>query len=397
MRNFRKVIFWSHLVCGVTGGLIILIMSVTGVILTYEKQLIEWADTRDIRIEVPESGARMPMEALLAKVSEVEKGAPASIQVRAESNAPAALSYNGGRTVYVDPYTGAVLGEGDKGLRSFLRAVTGWHRWLGQEGAGRATGRAITGACNLAFLFIVVSGFYLWFPRVRIWQQYKNILWFRRGLTWKARDFNWHNVIGFWSLVPLFLIVLSGVVISYPWAGNLVYRVVGENPPSRPAAPPRAQVQREASPSASTGNLNQLWARAESYSNGWKSIRLRLPNSGEEPLAFTIEHGTAGQPQKRGTLTLDRKTGEIIKWEDFSSLTRGRQIRSFLRFAHTGEYFGVIGQTIAGIVSLGGAVLVWTGLALALRRFRAWKARQSKITSEAVAEIINRNKSFTDQ
>ncbi|QQS45948.1 MAG: PepSY domain-containing protein [Acidobacteriota bacterium] len=385
MKNFRKVIFWGHLLCGVIAGVIILVMSVTGVLLTYERQMLEWAETRNHRIEA--GAARMPIEALLAKVREVEKSVPASIYVKSESDAPVALSYNGGRTVYVNPYTGAVLGEGATGLRRFFRVVTDWHRWLGQEGVGRATGRAITGACNLAFLFIVVSGFYLWFPRVRTWPQFRNILWFRRGLAWKAQDFNWHNVIGFWSLIPLFIVVLSGVTISYSWAGNLVYRAVGEKPPApptRPASPPRAPGRRNESTAVSTENLNLLWARAEGYSNGWKSIRMRLPNKADEPLAFVIDHGTGGQPQKRGTLTLDRRTGETVKWETFSSLTRGRQARSFMRFAHTGEYYGIIGQTIAGIVSLGGAVLVWTGLALALRRFRAWKARQSKVVPEAL-------------
>ena len=33
------------------------------------------------------------------------------------------------------------------------------------------------------------------------------------------------------------------------------------------------------------------------------------------------------------------------------------------------------GQTLAGLVTAGGAVLVWTGLALALRRFTAWRKR----------------------
>ena len=59
------------------------------------------------------------------------------------------------------------------------------------------------------------------------------VVWFRGGLRGKARDFNWHNVIGLWCAVPLFVVVLSGVVISYPWASDLVYRVAGEAPPAR--------------------------------------------------------------------------------------------------------------------------------------------------------------------
>ena len=82
------------------------------------------------------------------------------------------------------------------------------------------------------FLFIVLSGMYLWLPRVWKWIQFKNVLWFRGGLAPKARDFNWHNVIGFWSAVPLAIVVAGAVPISYPWASNLVYRIVGDTPPA---------------------------------------------------------------------------------------------------------------------------------------------------------------------
>ena len=342
MKLFRKILFWCHLCAGVIAGIIILVMSVTGVLLTYEKQIMAWADTRNYQVTPPTPAAsRLPVETLLARARETQSGAlPTTITLRGEASAPAAFGFNGGRMIYANPYTGEILGDGAPGVRNFFHLVTDWHRWLGTEGAGRTAGKAITGVCNLAFLFIVTSGFYLWWPRSLTWVQVKNVLWFRRGLPGKARDFNWHNVIGFWSLVPLFLIVLSGVVISYPWAGNLVYRIVGENPPAQAARPPIPPTG--ASAAISTEGLNQLWARAEQQTTGWKSLTLRLPNNADAPFAFTIDHGTGGEPQKRATLTLDRKTGEVAKLEPFSSLTAGRQLRAFLRFAHTGEVGGVI-------------------------------------------------------
>ena len=51
-------------------------------------------------------------------------------------------------------------------------------------------------------------------------------MWFRGGLAGRARDWNWHNVIGFWCATPLFLIVLTGVVMSYPWANDLLWVVL---------------------------------------------------------------------------------------------------------------------------------------------------------------------------
>ncbi len=65
----------------------------------------------------------------------------------------------------MNPYTGELLGKGDQEVRKFFRVVTDWHRWLGASVESRATGRAITGASNLAFPFLVGTGFYLWWPR----------------------------------------------------------------------------------------------------------------------------------------------------------------------------------------------------------------------------------------
>ena len=59
-------------------------------------------------------------------------------------------------------------------------------------------------------------------------------------------------------------------------------------------------------------------------------------------------------------------------------------IRDRLRFAHTGEVAGLPGQLIAGLASLGAVVLGYTGLALSLRRFAAWRARRGR-PAEAVA------------
>jgi uncharacterized iron-regulated membrane protein len=274
--------------------------------------------------------------------------------------------------VFVDPYEGTMMGGGATGTRELLGAITAWHRWLGAEGEGRDTARAITGAANLAFLFLVLSGLVLWFPRRLTWTHLRAVLFTRRGLRGKARDFNWHHVLGIWSFVPLVFVVASGVVISYRWAGDLVYRVVGERPPSPPARPPArtADVASEATRSApeSLDYLDPLLERATHKIADWRTVSLTLPADGGAPVVFTIDRGTGGQPQKRATLTLDPADGAEVSWLPLSAQSPGRRARSFLRFAHTGEYFGLAGQTVAGLVSLATAVLVWTGLALAWRR-----------------------------
>src|SRR6185503_17349027 len=244
MKRLRKVIFWCHLPVGVLAGVVILIMCVTGVLLAYEKQITSWADTRGYAFAPPTSEARhLPIETLLAKAREARGTNPTAITLKSDASAPAEIAF--GReaaALFVNPYSGQVLGEGSQRVRSFFRGVTDWHRWLGAKGDNRNVARAITGVCNLGFLFLVISGFYLWWPRNWNLKAVRNVTWFRRGLPGKARDFNWHNTIGFWCAPALFVVVISAVVISYTWAGNLVYRIAGETPPT-----PRASNQQPTS------------------------------------------------------------------------------------------------------------------------------------------------------
>ena len=386
----RSVLFWIHLTAGVIAGLVILLMSATGVLLTYEKQVLALSDRTAASAPPVAEAPRLPVEELLAAVRAADPSTlPTALTVSSVDGAPALVTV-GQRTVAVNAYTGAVLGDASPRLRRFFRAVTAWHRWLAVEGPGRQIARAFTGWGNLLFLVIVIAGPVLWIPRS--WTQLRAVTLFRGGLRGKPRDFNWHNVIGIWSVVPLVVIVASALPMSFPWANAALYRMAGEAPPEVGRSPqPRnggddggpntrnRDGRRGAPPverAAAGQTLNALWQRAERQVEDWRSINLRLANDARAPLTFTIDRGTGGQPQRRGTLTIDRSTGDVLRWETFETQTPGRRLRTFTRFAHTGEFFGVAGQTIAGLASAGAVVLTWTGLALALRRFNGWRKRR---------------------
>ncbi len=360
MKLLRTALFWMHLVAGVAAGLVILLMSVTGVSLTYEKQMLEWADRRQAQVVAPSAEARpLPPGTLLASATAARPGAvPTGLTRRADPGAPATVTFEGGRAVLVDPYRGVVLGEPAPELRGFFRTMTNWHRWLALDGASRSTGRLVTGAANLGFLFLVLSGFYLWLPRLWTRRQFGQILWFRGGLPAKAREFNWHNVIGFWSAIPLALVVAGAVPISFPWASDLVYRLSGEVPPARPllaARPGRvggpvgtargvgfpdshADAGHAAPPVVDLAGLDPAWATAESQVPEWRSMNVRLARTPTAPFVIALDQGYGGQPQGRTTLTIDPASGTLLKSETFSDLGAGRRARSWLRFAHTGEY-----------------------------------------------------------
>jgi len=371
----RTVLFWAHLSIGVTAGLVILLMSGTGALLTYQRQLIAWSDR--VPTARPPSSATTPlaMDELLAHLSASPSHPPApfSIAVRNDPDAPVVVSAGADVVLLVNAYTGQVIGDGGT-LRPFFRTITDWHRWIGRApGQARDVARSISGAANLAFLVLLVSGSYLWLPRVWSWRTVRPLVWFRWAGTPRARHFNWHHVVALWCFVPLLVIIASGVVMSYAWANALVYRVAGETPPAPQARPTsdRSAARNDAAPAPSSA-VDAAWNGAKAFAPAdWETLTLRTPGPRDVAVTVTIDSGTGGQPQRRGQLTIDRATGAVVKWEPFSTNSPGRRLRTYLRFGHTGEVFGLAGQTIAGLASLGALALGYTGLSLAIRRLRA--------------------------
>lgn len=377
--KIRNILFWVHFVAGSVAGLIILIMCITGLLLAYERQITAWAD--HARVAMPANGVAkpLPMYTLIARVAAKVSGQPTALTVRSRFDKVAEVAYGRERVVFVDRATGAVVSEGSRGVRRFFRVTQDWHRWLAMGGNRRSFGRAITGASNLAFLLLVCSGLIIWWPRGLSWERFRSALRLQWRVRRRARERNWHTVLGFWAGLPLFFIVISAVVMSYPWANTLLFRMTGNEAPAtrRPGATAAAT---ESPIPASVSNaefarLDELWARAQRQVPGWKSITARLPIDARTPVAFTINRGNGGRPDLRSQLTVDWETGEVLRWQRFADNNSGQRLRMWLRWVHTGEAGDWLGQTLGALACAAGMVLVYTGTALAWRRIGKWRRK----------------------
>jgi uncharacterized iron-regulated membrane protein len=355
----RKLLFWIHLAAGVTAGLVILTMSVTGVLLAFERQVVGWAE-RDLRATSEEARKEpLPISTIVgAAVAASPNAKLSNITLRADRLAPVTVSFGRERTLFVNRYSGAVLGEGAIGVRRFFRTNQDVHRWLALKGDRREVGKKITGISNLIFLFIVISGLYIWVPKRKTRAAFRNVSLFRGGLRGRVRDFNWHNVLGVWSFVPLLLIVFSGVVISFPPPSNAPRN---DGPSRKPAADFTA--------------LDPLFHAAVSEAGrvapDWRTLGVRLPLSGKE-VTVSLDTGNGARPDKRSQLVIDPADARLIEHKTYASQKSEQKARSWLRWIHTGEAGGMVGQFVAALASAAAVLLVWTGISLALRRFTRW-------------------------
>jgi uncharacterized iron-regulated membrane protein len=378
--KLRTALFWIHLVAGTVAGLVILVMSVTGALLTFQQSVLKIVERPQRVIVAPRGAVRLDLDTLLARVkAAIPDAQPATVTLESDPAATATVTLGTRGVVFVNPYSGEVLGTGSARARAFYRSVTNWHRWLAVEGERRATARAVTGACNLAFLVLAVTGLFLWWPRQWTARHLAPVLLIRRGLRGKARDFNWHNAIGFWCAPVLIVLTASGMVISYTWAGNLVYTLTGSPRPTAGAGRPASEARASRPPaetvvSGERASIATLYKRAEERVPTWRTMIVRLAaNNG--PIVFSMSDRAHWNGFARSTLTMDPRGAEI-RWEPYAGASLGQKARGWLRFAHTGELGGLAGEAIAGFASAGGGFLVWTGISLALRRFAAWRLRR---------------------
>lgn len=371
VRQLRTGLFWGHFALGVAGGVFILNMAVSGILISYERQILSLAEQAQRRVK-PLQTRPLDVETLIKRVGQASPDTRLTgIVVYADP--AAAVQFNLGRNeevLYVNPYSGEVLGPGHQALRNFFRFVTGWHRWLALEGTQRPIGKAITGAVSLIFLSLLLSGLVLWLPLKWSRKSLRNSIILNPGLKGRARHWNWHRAVAFWCSPLLLVVTVTGVIMSYDWANDLVFRLTASPIPENRrendrSAEPRAN---HSSESRWSEGLNLLWAQAETRVGGWRSISQRLGGSLSAPVIFSIDSGDGTRPDQVGRLTLDRKTGEVLRFQPYAAEDSGQKVRSWVRWIHTGEAGGVVGQTVAVFTAMSSILLVWTGISMAIGR-----------------------------
>jgi len=150
VKTLRSILFWSHLAVGAIAGVVILIMSATGAILAMKPQILNLVE-RQVRF-VESRGERLAPSALIVAARDHRPDVqPLSFTLdNSESSVSAAIGFPQGVAVYVDPYSGAVLGEGSTASQNFFRTVENWHRWLAVSADNRAGTRSVTGELRIS-------------------------------------------------------------------------------------------------------------------------------------------------------------------------------------------------------------------------------------------------------
>lgn len=377
--SFRSTLFWVHLVSGIISGVIIAIMSVTGVVIAFEEEMLAWKD-REVRIISGDPAAARPL-ALAELRDRIAKDRPGFVVSRFVLHRDPARTYEAYAgaegPVYVDPYKGVSSDSVAHDLHHLLGHFEEWHRWLGFQGDALPVGKLITGIGNLAFLVLCLTGLYLWFPRRWSARAWRPRLWFTPGARGKARDFQWHHVLGLWSFPALVLLSATAVVISFNWGHRLVFQLAGEEPPvARNFGMMRTPEAVVSAPPAGTHKkpFEEILAVIKDHYPLWKEIGFYFPAETSTAPTTVPQKTYVTLPDYMPSrayvpIESDPYTGAILQATHFADRSAGLRARVWIRFLHTGAGFGFTGKLIATLATLVSLVLIYTGFALSWRRF----------------------------
>jgi len=363
--SIRKIIFWFHLIIGCSAAIFIFLMSITGGLLTYERQMIKAGQQADYPIIVQGDKALSLTDIIsIAGAYPVERSL--SITLLNEDNAPVIVRDGRKALAYLHPITGAELVEPGKESTVFWRKLRAFHRWLTLDGKFSEGGRWVNGIANAIFVILTLTGLYLWLPK-----RFKSRA-FTKQLTLpgnytstKARNYQWHNVFGFYLTPVLFVVGATALFFSFDWPGDGLKKVVSTQTIKELAKPTPLTPELAVNVKSADEKMSMLQAQ---YPD-WQSIRFSVAKAPQNVTIYTVDSGNGGEPTKKISVAVDNVTGDIADTSGFDDYSTYRKIRNWVRFAHTGEYYGVVGQTVAGIASFLACLLVYTGIMLSWRRW----------------------------
>ncbi|MEM6845385.1 MAG: PepSY-associated TM helix domain-containing protein [Bacteroidota bacterium] len=370
-----------HLWLGLTSGLVVFVVSLTGCLWVFQDELCPLFYADRMFIEVSASTERLPVanlidraEAVLGNQYTAERmhypnvpNETAYVQfrkfnTREEGHSPVwygdyvAYFYK----VYLNPYTGEVV-KVENTKWEFFNVVLWLHFSLLLE---YSIGHTIVGYAVLIFVVMLITGLVLWWPKNKA--AAKQRFWFRWKATtrWKRKNYDLHNIAGFYALIVALLIALTGLVWAFDWVDHSVQWLANGGKVIEQPAP-----QYTITPTETESTLDQIMTQMFTDHPEALSFYLRFPREEGAPLSLSA---TLGKGYKSWvSYQFNPYTGEQLSQEDWSDLNNGQKVSALNYPIHVGGILGFPGKVLAFLASLVSASLPITG-------FYIWWGRRKK-------------------
>ena len=377
---------WSaklHLWLGLSVGIIVFIVSLTGTLYVFKDEIQN--SLRQEAIYVKKAAAEpISVHVLKEKISlELHEKFPLnSVEIPLDKNKSYRFLYYEknkkgwnyfeevkiNKLVYVDQYTGKILAVYDEKYNFFnILKYIHWSLLLNSE-----WGKYVVGIPTVLFIFMLITGIVLWWPKNkkarkgRFWFSWENVK------TWKRRNYDLHNILGFYASFIALLMSITGIYFAYPYVKNVIHFTLSGSadlPKDKEIKSPDSLMIKNSSVYDLTADqTRKLYAESASF---------RIPLSGKNKKGKDLKnipvtvYGEEGRFSDRSTLVFDKYSGKLLAEKPHQKLSNAEKYANANYDIHTGSYFGLLGKIIWFITGLICTSLPVTG-------FLVWWGKQKK-------------------
>lgn len=385
----KSFILWLHKWLGLTTGIVVVILGLTGCVYTFfdELKLVCYPD-RYILDQHYYSSEALPLSKLkdIAGKQLNDGESISRVDLYPEKNRswifrvqeidPDAFGYwNYFKTykrIFLNPYTGDLLFV-ENSKTEFFQVILQMHMNLL---LGKKYGTWVVGISTIIFVVILISGMVLWWPKRWKGKTLKRSLWIDWKSKWKRLNYDLHNVLGFYSLLISLVLAITGLVFTYPsfkkayisffnsFDGSEIKELKGEPFKIPNYYPEGEQLD------------NALHFLLEKYSKaGMMSIR----SSKAEDETFDVQIRMT--EMKTGNFRwyyFNKKQNSIEKVTSSDNLKAGDRIGTLNYDIHTGNISGLPTKILAFLISLICASLPITGFVVWRNKVKGQKRKAEK-------------------
>lgn len=374
----RYLMYILHLWLGILSSVVIFTVCISGSIYAFKTQIIEAYNSDKVFIKIENQKQNLiEFENQLKN----EGKTLTSITIPESENRSWNISYltSNGKSVgtYYNPFLKKELGNSDEKLDSFFSWILDLHRNLLMGNVGRQ----INGACVLMFLALMISGFILWLPKkIKYLKQKLSV---KLNAGFKRINLDLHNAIGFYTMLFLAFISVTGLYITYPWVKNAIIVSLGGEALSEIKSSEKSEdsfsvlmgdmmnrEQEKNDTSLEMSSLNNIVDKTNKTLPSKGTIHIDFPNN-ENPrfMVKKISNNNILRIIITDELTFD-KSGELKTKEFFTDKPLNQQFTSLAKPLHTGEILGLPSIIFYFIITLLGASLPVTGLIIWYHRLQ---------------------------
>ncbi|HEX6429149.1 MAG TPA: PepSY-associated TM helix domain-containing protein [Niastella sp.] len=395
---FRIVNDWLHLWLGLVSGLIVFIISITGCIYCFQKEISSLTQPYQF-VKTEDKPYISP--SLLKNIAEQKQfgdkaGKPGKVinAVQYPGKGKAAIAtYRDKKTgytmIYLNPYSGEILQV--KALeKDFFRIILIGHYnlWLPRD-----TGQQVVCWSTGIFVILLISGLIMWWPKnlrkANVDKSFK-VKW---KATFKRVNYDLHNVLGFYVLIGALIIAITGLYFGFKWVPKTIYWVAsgGKKIPERRGAV-FSDTTIIPAQTALFSLEDSVWSKMNQAYKGNGSLQITFPQKQSDAImaSHNPEEGTF---YKSHTRYFDRYTMKEIKGKTIFSkpYEEGSGADKLVRMnfdIHVGAIGGIAGKSIAFLISLISASLPITGFIVWWGKKRKQKPGVRSKRQERVMEVV---------